>query len=330
MAFISSQHHSFDIALASKYGVEMAILIHHFQHWIRINQLRKRNIRNGRCWSFQTRKDIQANFPYWSYEEVKYLTEKLVEKGILMTANYNKNPIDKTLWYAFVDEKKFGVDAENSRNVYERENSPSIGKIPRGRGKIPQPIPDTNTDTKEHIEKGVQGGEPPNPPDPQPPKYSSSKPAKRKRASEEYVKVEEEVALTPSQQNALKKRSEAENFDLQACYKELSTWKLSKQILGGSNDFKAICDWVIDAVKRKTSSPQGSKVTVSPKENENYARKIHSFFQNRADKHCVSLCYDGIEFIRGNENYIKIKFTDASFKEICNNTLRKMNILIKE
>lgn len=59
----------------------------------------------------------------------------MVSKGILVKGNYNKKTFDNTNWYAFVDEKHFGID-ENSKKSYERENCPSIGKIP-------PPIPDT-------------------------------------------------------------------------------------------------------------------------------------------------------------------------------------------
>jgi len=150
---VSSQHHSFDIAIAAKFGVESAILIHHFQHWIRINRFRNKNIIDGRCWTYQTRKDIQANFPYFTYEEVKYLCEKLVERGILMTGNYNKSHIDRTLWYAFVDEKAFGVDEDFSKNVYEKGKVPNgWGNFPNAKGKSPSPIPDPITDTKTDIE----------------------------------------------------------------------------------------------------------------------------------------------------------------------------------
>lgn len=149
MTSLSSQHHSFDIALASQYGLECAILIHHFQHWIRINRGAKRNIKENRCWTYQTRKEIKLHFPYWTFEQVRYLCERLVKMGVLITGNFNKNKIDKTLWYAFVDEKAFHVDADFSKNLYERENSPSKGKIPLREGKIPTPIPDTiNTYTK--------------------------------------------------------------------------------------------------------------------------------------------------------------------------------------
>lgn len=61
--------------------------------------------------------------------------------GVLRTANYNKSPIDKTWWYSFVEPEKFGVDRESvdryySKNVYERQKCPSMGKSA-------PPIPDT-------------------------------------------------------------------------------------------------------------------------------------------------------------------------------------------
>ena len=39
---LSSEHHSFDVYLAAEYGIQEAIMIHHFQHWIGVN-MRKKN-----------------------------------------------------------------------------------------------------------------------------------------------------------------------------------------------------------------------------------------------------------------------------------------------
>lgn len=149
MSSISGQHHSFDILIAAKYGVEEAILIHHFMHWIRINQMAKRNIRDGRCWTYQSRKEIALHFPYWNDEKIRTMGDKLVEMGVLLKGNYNKSAFDKTLWYAFVNEKEFGVDPESSNKFFEIQEIITKGKfpkstvkIPNGCGKIPTPIPD--------------------------------------------------------------------------------------------------------------------------------------------------------------------------------------------
>lgn len=163
MSIPSSQHHSFDIKLAAAYGVEEAILIHHFMHWIRINANNGRNQRDGKTWTYQTRKEIQDHFPYWNVDRVKYLCEKLVDLGVLVTANYNKSPVDKTLWYAFVDEESFGVDVKNSKSFYERQKCPSKGKSALREGKSASPIPDTITDAKPKIEER-EGQAPQTPP----------------------------------------------------------------------------------------------------------------------------------------------------------------------
>jgi hypothetical protein len=154
MAILSSQHHSFDIALATKYGMECAVLIHHFQHWIRINRGAGRNIREGRAWTYQSRKEIALHFPYWSVDEVRRLGDKLVDMGVLLKGNFSKNKFDKTIWYAFVDEKAFKVDEESQKMFTIGKTAKSIGKSANGCGKTAKCInTDTiNTDTETQIE----------------------------------------------------------------------------------------------------------------------------------------------------------------------------------
>lgn len=154
---MKSLHHSFDIDLAAEYGIDGAIMIHHFQHWIRINGKKNINFKEGRTWSYQTLQDIADHFPYWTVEEVRTIIDRLClghnrrskkEKEfqpVLLKGNFNKNPFDKTLWYAFFDESKF----LNSNNLYERANAQiGEGECPNPEGQMPRSIPDTKTDTK--------------------------------------------------------------------------------------------------------------------------------------------------------------------------------------
>jgi hypothetical protein len=150
----ASQHHSFDIALAAMYGVNEALIIHNFQHWIRLNRAAGRNIKDGRCWTYQTKKEIKALFPYLTFAQVRHALDKLVKMGVMRTANYNKNPIDKTLWYSFENEEAFGVDEKYSKNLYESEISPSRSEISPSTAKFHSPIPDTKSSyPKEKIKK---------------------------------------------------------------------------------------------------------------------------------------------------------------------------------
>lgn len=139
-----SQHHSFDIAVASEYSIEEAILIHHFQHWIRINRTLKRNQHEGRTWMYQTQEEIAANFPYFrNRQTVMRIIQKLVDKGVLMEENFNKAKYDRTKWYAFVNEGKFlpFIDNVHFRTMESSESN-------NGKFESERPIPDTKTDTK--------------------------------------------------------------------------------------------------------------------------------------------------------------------------------------
>lgn len=155
-----SLHHSFDIDLASQYGVEESILIHHFLHWIRFNKASNKNFHEGRTWMYQTLDDIANHFPYWSKDNVRDLIERLCNgknrkskkedqefEPVLIKGNFNKIPFDRTVWYAFKDENKFMIKTQKSNNYYERGN-PQIGNgdLPKSSvGEIPTPIPDTKT-----------------------------------------------------------------------------------------------------------------------------------------------------------------------------------------
>lgn len=187
MAF-SSQHHSFDIKLAEIYGVHEAIIIHHFQHWIRINYRQKKNYHDGRIWSYQTVEEIADHFPYFSVDQIRNILDRLctgkAKNGktqdfdpVLMKGNFNKSKFDRTTWYSFAD----------SKFLYEREYSQmGVGILPNPIDTIPEPIPDTKPYAKT------------NPP-PQPPKkprvdLPKSKEDWRRRFSSEWSLEEFEFA----------------------------------------------------------------------------------------------------------------------------------------
>jgi len=136
-------HHSFDISLASDLSVHEAIMIHHFQHWIRINREIGKNNHDGHWWSYQTQEWIAAHFPYWSEDQVQRIIKKLVKKEILLVSNHNKAKYDQTNWYAFKDEAKYLPAIEKTRNrvIDDAESRDSFREIA-------EPIPDSLTDTE--------------------------------------------------------------------------------------------------------------------------------------------------------------------------------------
>ena len=103
----SNQHHSFDVSLAVEYGIEEAILIHHFQYWIEFNMRCGKNEYDGRTWTYQTLEEIANHFDYLSKDKVKRTIQSLVDQDVLIKGNYNRTPLDRTLWYAFKNQEMF-------------------------------------------------------------------------------------------------------------------------------------------------------------------------------------------------------------------------------
>lgn len=136
----SSQHHTFDIELATEFGIEEALLIHHFQHWIRFNRTLKKNFIDGKTWSYQKREDIAAHFPYLTKKSVRLTTEKLVARGVLVCKNFSEDKFKKTLWYAFNDEKRFiGNSFENIEENSNKNYESPKGQIECPKGQIEMP-----------------------------------------------------------------------------------------------------------------------------------------------------------------------------------------------
>jgi hypothetical protein len=146
MTYQASSHHSFDIKLARNLNsVDLAIIVHHFQYWINKNQELGRNFIDGRTWTYQTREEIAAHFPYFSSSQVRRFTDKLVELKILKKGNYNKSGIDKTIWYSFENEEMFTIG-----KIVNRVDE-SVNRV----DEIVKAIPNTITKTKNHNLKGI-------------------------------------------------------------------------------------------------------------------------------------------------------------------------------
>lgn len=106
----------FKVDDAIEFGVNEAILIYNFRFWIMKNKANGRHFYEGRTWTYNNHKSLRELFPFWSEPQIKRLLESLVKKIVIIKGNFNKNPYDKTTWYAFYDEEKiFGIFGDNKK-----------------------------------------------------------------------------------------------------------------------------------------------------------------------------------------------------------------------
>jgi Fe2+ or Zn2+ uptake regulation protein len=87
--------------LAHKIGLDEAILFNQIDYWLS----RTQHFINGRPWVYNSYKDWQAQFPFWSERTVRRLFSSLEEKGIILSSNFNKSKTDRTKWYSIDFEK---------------------------------------------------------------------------------------------------------------------------------------------------------------------------------------------------------------------------------
>lgn len=155
--------HHFNIDIASKYGVDEAIMFNHLLFWITHNAANEKNFYEGHYWTFNSLVAFEKLFPYWSRRQIERILKSLETKGLLLTGNYNKSSYDRTKWYSFTD--KALKECGNPLNDIGKSISPNgemeEHKNVNGNTQNVTPIPYINTGKKLKIEntnKKEKGG----------------------------------------------------------------------------------------------------------------------------------------------------------------------------
>ena len=99
-------YHSFDIDIATKYGLVEAILLNNILFWIKKNEANDENYFDGEYWTYNSVKAYSQLFPYLSEKVIRRALKHLIDEDILLVGNYNANPYDRTMWYAFTKKGK--------------------------------------------------------------------------------------------------------------------------------------------------------------------------------------------------------------------------------
>ena len=118
--------HQFNVELATKLGVEKAVIIHNMYYWINHNAKNNKNVYDSSVWTYNSASAFGKLFPYIKDRTISRYLLELERDGYIKTGNYSDNIFDKTKWYSFTDNfleelKNLGFDIENillSQNVH--------------------------------------------------------------------------------------------------------------------------------------------------------------------------------------------------------------------
>lgn len=92
--------HHFNTNIAKTYGIEEAILLHHFYFWIAKNAANGKHFHDGLYWTYNSKKAYADFFTYMNETKIFRVIKHLEEEGVVVKGKYNKDKWDKTNWYA--------------------------------------------------------------------------------------------------------------------------------------------------------------------------------------------------------------------------------------
>ena len=91
LQYFSGVTHAFDINFAKIYGLEESILMKHLLYWIDFNKRKGVNFLEGRTWMYQSQEDMCHHHPYWTRKQVMRILKSLINQGLILARNFNKN-----------------------------------------------------------------------------------------------------------------------------------------------------------------------------------------------------------------------------------------------
>jgi hypothetical protein len=92
--------HSFDPEIAGRVGLNAAVIFQNITFWIEKNQANRRNLRDGRYWTYNSISAFGELFPYLSEKQIRTALEKLVSAELIIKGNFRDDRYDRTCWYA--------------------------------------------------------------------------------------------------------------------------------------------------------------------------------------------------------------------------------------
>lgn len=129
-----------DQGLALKYGYDAALALSYFVHWHKYKQKHNLDYMDGHYWTYNSIAELVKIYSCSTRAKMTAAVQRLVEDGVLLEANYNKNIGDKTKWYAINEEhiiaraylEKITRQWKNAKQEKNAENLQAFAEFKQG------------------------------------------------------------------------------------------------------------------------------------------------------------------------------------------------------
>ena len=127
-------NHSFNVEVATKYGMLEAVLLENINFWVAKNKANEKNFYDGFYWTYNSITALSKLFPYASRATIFRALHNLEDAGLILAGNYNKDASDKTKWYTLTKKGELLLNgtetcqpesnAGSGNNVFHSETTP--------------------------------------------------------------------------------------------------------------------------------------------------------------------------------------------------------------
>ena len=127
-------NHSFNVEVATKYGMLEAVLLENINFWVAKNKANEKKFYDGFYWTYNSITALSKLFPYASRATIFRALHNLEDAGLILAGNYNKDASDKTKWYTLTKKGELLLNgtetcqpesnAGSGNNVFHSETTP--------------------------------------------------------------------------------------------------------------------------------------------------------------------------------------------------------------
>ncbi|MFW6047165.1 MAG: hypothetical protein ACOCP4_05215 [Candidatus Woesearchaeota archaeon] len=123
--------------LATEIGLNENIFLQQVHYWIKGNEERNKNYKDGRYWTYNSYPDWKKkSFPFWSISTIRRTVVSLEKQGLITTTSkYNKKEYDNTKWYT-INYDKLKAVTDKAYNIKPQSHPLEQGPVQNEQGGV--------------------------------------------------------------------------------------------------------------------------------------------------------------------------------------------------